>query len=48
MTGKPLATIRVRLEQQHVVLQALLCYKMLGLFYQELKGITIFSVVSYP
>lgn len=40
--------IRVRLEQQHVVLQALLIYKILWIFYQELNGIAILSVFSYP
>jgi hypothetical protein len=40
--------IQARLEQQHVVLQALLSYKILQIFYQEVKEITIFFVVSYP
>ena len=40
--------IQARLEQQHVVLHALLCYKILGLFYQELQEITILFLFSYP
>ena len=41
-------TIQAHLEQQHVVLHALLCYKILGLFYQEVKEITILFLFSYP
>lgn len=45
---KPPAIIRVRLGKQHVVLHTLLCYKILGLLYQELKEITIIFLFSYP
>ena len=45
---KPPAIIRVRPGKQHVVLHTLLYYKILGLFYQELKEITILFLFSYP